>query len=96
MKHEIKMLTLFLLYTIFCVVLGYNIRQHDNKNNKDVVITDTIYNKKVIDSIQLDINKLETTIVDIKKRYEYEKEQALNDSDSAAVKRFLELAGSDD
>lgn len=96
MKHEIKMLTLFLLYTIFCVVLGYNIRQHDNKNNKDVVITDTIYNKKVIDSIQLDINKLETTIVDIKKRYEYEKEQALNDSDSVAVKRFLELAGSDD
>lgn len=96
MKHEIKMLTLILLYTIFCVILGYNIRQHDNKNNKDVVITDTIYNKKVIDSIQLDINKLETTIVDIKKRYEYEKEQALNDSDSAAVKRFLELAGSDD
>lgn len=96
MKHEIKMLTLFLLYTIFCVILGYNIRQHDNKNNKKIVITDTIYNKKVIDSIQLDINKLETTIVDIKKRYEYEKEQALNDSDSIAVKRFLELAGSDD
>ena len=96
MKHEIKMLILFLLYTIFCVILGYNIRQHDNKNNKKTVITDTIYNKKVIDSIQLDINKLETTIVDIKKRYEYEKEQALNDSDSIAVKRFLELAGSDD
>ena len=96
MKHEIKMLTLFLLYTIFCVILGYNIRQHDNKNNKKIVITDTIYNKKVIDSIQLDINKLETPIVDIKKRYEYEKEQALNDSDSIAVKRFLELAGSDD
>ena len=96
MKHEIKMLTLFLLYTIFCIILGYNIRQHDNKNNKKIVITDTIYNKKVIDSIQLDINKLETTIVDIKKRYEYEKEQALNDSDSIAVKRFLELAGSDD
>lgn len=96
MKHEIKTLILFLLYTIFCVVLGYNIRLHDNKNNKDIVITDTIYNKKVIDSIQLDINKLETTIVDIKKRYEYEKEQALNDSDSIAVKRFLELAGSDD
>ena len=96
MKHEIKTLILFLLYTIFCVVLGYNIRQHDNKNNKDIVITDTIYNKKIIDSIQLDINKLETTIVDIKKRYEYEKEQALNDSDSAAVKRFLELAGSND
>ena len=96
MKHEIKTLILFLLYTIFCVVLGYNIRQHDNKNNKKIVITDTIYNKKVIDSIQLDINKLETTIVDIKKRYEYEKEQALNDSDSVAIKRFLELAGSDD
>lgn len=96
MKHEIKTLILILLYTIFCVVLGYNIRQHDNKNNKKIVITDTIYNKKVIDSIQLDINKLETTIVDIKKRYEYEKEQALNDSDSIAVKRFLELAGSDD
>lgn len=96
MKHEIKMLILFLLYTIFCVILGYNIRQHDNKNNKKIIITDTIYNKKVIDSIQLDINKLETTIVDVKKRYEYEKEQALNDSDSIAVKRFLELAGSDD
>lgn len=96
MKHEIKMLILFLSYTIFCIVLGYNIRQHDNKNNKDVIITDTIYNKKVIDSIQLNINKLETTIVDIKKRYEYEKEQALNDSDSVAVRRFLELAGSKD
>lgn len=96
MKHEIKMLILFLSYTIFCVVLGYNIRRHDNKNNKEIVITDTIYNKKVIDSIQLNINKLETTIIDIKKRYEYEKEQALNDSDSVAVRRFLELAGSND
>lgn len=96
MKHEIKMLILFLSYTIFCVVLGYNIRRHDNKNNKEIVITDTIYNKKVVDSIQLNINKLETTIVDIKKRYEYEKEQALNDSDSVAVRRFLELAGSND
>lgn len=96
MKHEIKMLILFLSYTIFCVVLGYNIRRHDNKNNKEIIITDTIYNKKVIDSIQLNINKLETTIVDIKKRYEYEKEQALNDSDSVAVRRFLELAGSND
>lgn len=96
MKHEIKMLILFLSYTIFCVVLGYNIRRHDNKNNKEIVITDTIYNKKVIDSIQLNINKLETTIVDIKKRYEYEKEQALNDSDSVTVRRFLELAGSND
>lgn len=94
MKHEIKMLILFLSYTIFCVVLGYNIRRHDNKNNKEIVITDTIYNKKVIDSIQLNINKLETTIIDIKKRYEYEKEQALNDSDSVAIRRFLELAGS--
>lgn len=96
MKHEIKMLILFLSYTIFCVVLGYNIRRHDNKNNKEIVITDTIYNKKVIDSIQLNINKLETTIVDIKKQYEYEKEQALDDSDSVAVRRFLELAGSND
>lgn len=96
MKHEIKMLILFLSYTIFCVVLGYNIRRRDNKNNKEIVITDTIYNKKVIDSIQLNINKLETTIIDIKKRYEYEKEQALNDSDSVAVRRFLELAGSND
>ena len=96
MKHEIKMLILFMSYTIFCVVLGYNIRRHDNKNNKEIVITDTIYNKKVIDSIQLNINKLETTIVDIKKRYEYEKEQALDDSDSVAVRRFLELAGSND
>ena len=96
MKHEIKMLILFLSYTIFCVVLGYNIRRHDNKNNKEIVIADTIYNKKVIDSIRLNINKLETTIVDIKKRYEYEKEQALNDSDSVAVRRFLELAGSND
>lgn len=96
MKHEIKMLMLFLSYTIFCVVLGYNIRRHDNKNNKEIVITDTVYNKKVVDNIQLNINKLETTIVDIKKRYEYEKEQALNDSDSVAVRRFLELAGSND
>ena len=96
MKHKIKTLILILLYTNFIIILGYNIRQNDNKNNKKIVITDTIYNKKVIDSIQLDINKLETTIVDIKKRYEYEKEQVLNDSDSIAVKRFLELAGSDD
>lgn len=96
MKADIKLFLIFVIYTLFCVFLGYHIRQNDNKTKVNVIVTDTIYNKHIIDSIQYDINKIETTIVDIKRRCDYEKEQSLNDSDSDAVKRFLELAWSDD
>lgn len=96
MKADIKLFLIFVIYTLFCVFLGYHIRQNDNKTKANVIVTDTIYNKHIIDSIQYDINKIETTIVDIKRRCDYEKEQSLNDIDSDAVKRFLELAWSDD
>ncbi len=90
------MFLIFVLYTLFCIFLGYHFKQNDNKVKTNIIKTDTIYNKHIIDSIQYDINKIETTIVDIKRRCNYEKEQSLNDSDSDAVKRFLELAGSND
>lgn len=95
-KADIKMFLLFVIYTLFCMFLGYHFKQNDNKGITSVIKTDTIYNKHIIDSIQYDINRVETTIVDIKRRCEYEKEQSLNDNDSGAVKRFLELAWSDD
>lgn len=95
-KADIKLFLIFATYTLFCVFIGYHIRQNDNKTKANVIVTDTIYNKKYIDSIQYNINKVESTIVDIKRLCEYEKEQSLNDNDSDAVKRFIELAGSDD
>lgn len=59
-----------------------------------VTICDTTYNIATLDSIRFNIKVKDSVVVELKKRVEYEMEQAINADDSAAVIQFKELAGS--
>lgn len=63
-------------------------------SDRDITIIeqDTIYNKEILDSIEYNIIKKDSIIIEYKKRIEYEKEQVLNDDDSSAIERFKSLA----
>lgn len=66
------------------------------KQNKDnIEIIDTTYNKVILDSIEYRIRTKDSIIVELKKQVKYEIEQAINASDSDAIKQFYELASSD-
>lgn len=66
----------------------------EHKNSvKQIVVPDTTYNKVVLDSIEYNIKIKDSTILELKKRIEYETEKAINANDSDAVKQFYELAG---
>lgn len=67
----------------------------DNVKHNTIEIVDTTYNKIVLDSIEYRIHTKDSIIVKLKKKVEYEITQALNATDSDAVKQFYELAGSD-
>lgn len=67
----------------------------DNIKHNTVEIVDTTYNKIVLDSIEYKIHTKDSIVVKLKKKVEYEITQALNATDSDAVKQFYELAGSD-
>ena len=59
-----------------------------------VTICDTTYNVVTLDSIRHNIEIKDSVIVELKKRVEYEMEQAINADDSIAIIQFKELAGS--
>lgn len=60
--------------------------------DKEYVITDTIYNTTVLDSIEYKVTIRDSIIIKLKKKVVYETEQAINANDSDAVKQFRELA----
>lgn len=84
-----------IVFGIICFVIGYCIGNDDSKeiNYDNVIIPDTTYNKVTLDSIEYNIYKKDSTIIELKKRTEYEMEQAINANDSVAVKQFYKLAG---
>lgn len=59
-----------------------------------VTICDTTYNIATLDSIRFNIKVKDSVVVELKKKVEYEMEQAINADDSAAVIQFKELASS--
>ena len=61
---------------------------------KSVTICDTTYNIATLDSIRLNIKVKDSVVVELKKRVEYEMEQAINADDSIAIIQFKELASS--
>ena len=95
--ERINKICLVIVFGIICFIVGYCIG--DNNNSKidynNVIPIDTIYNKVILDSIEYNIHKKDSTIVELKKRAEYEMEQAINANDSIAVEQFKELAGTD-
>lgn len=93
--EKINNICLIIVFGIICFIIGYYIA--DNNNSKidynNVTLPDTTYNKVILDSIEYNIHKKDSTIVELKKRTEYEMDQAINANDSIAIEQFKELAG---
>lgn len=93
--ETVNKICIIIVYGIICFIIGYCIG--DNNNSKtdynNVTFPDTMYNKVILDSIEYNIHKKDSIIVKLKKRTEYEMEQAINANDSVAIEQFKELAG---
>lgn len=93
--ERINKICLIIVFGIICFIIGYCIA--DNNNSKidcnNVTLSDTTYNKVILDSIEYNIHKKDSTIIELKKRTKYEMEQAINANDSITIKQFKELAG---
>lgn len=92
-KSKLINIVILIIGIIFGVYIGSIIIINNIKPNKFIDI-DTTYNKITLDSIEYNINKKDSFIIEFKKKFEYEKEQVLNASDSANIELFKQLAGS--
>lgn len=95
--ETINKICFIIVFAVICFSVGYYIGNNNNEktNYDNVIIPDTMYNKVTLDSIEYNIHKKESIIIELKKRTEYEIEQAINANDSVAIKQFKELAGAD-
>ena len=96
MEKVNKILIVIFLLILFGVMFYSWNKINSAKQNKDnIEIIDTTYNKVMLDSIEYKIYTKDSIIVELKKQVKYEIEQAINASDTDAVKQFYKLAGSD-
>ena len=79
-----------ILQVITIIVLTMFVSFFNRIDNNNVKI-DTTYNKVLIDSIQLNITRTESTIVEYNKILNYEMDKANNLSNDSAVLLFREL-----
>lgn len=95
--ETINKICFIIVFGIICFSVGYYIGNNNNEktNYDNVIVPDTTYNKVTLDSIEYNIHKKESTIIELKKRTKYEIEQAINANDDIAIKQFKELAGAD-
>lgn len=92
-KDIINCIICYLLGCIIGAIIAiYYHNKDNNKNNIKYNDIDTTYNKIKLDSIEYNITKKDSIITEIKKKFEYEKDKAINASDSDAIKQFIELA----
>lgn len=94
-----KLVIVLVIVVIIMIVLNIAIfvKFYLDSGNNDLgfIHTDTAINRLRIDSIQLVITNRDSTIYNIKYGADEDIFESLNDTDSAAIVRFLELAGSD-
>ena len=79
-----------ILQVITIIILTMFVSFFNRIDNNNVKI-DTTYNKVLIDSIQLNITRTESTIVEYNKILNYEMDKANNLSNDSAVLLFREL-----
>lgn len=91
-KLSITILVLVGLIFSLLLYIFYTNKYNQAQQSKElVIVVDTTYRTKVLDSIKYNIIYRDSVIVRIKKEFEYEKEQALIMPDSDAIKLFNEL-----
>lgn len=87
-----------LLFSIITLLLAFFIGFITGKKSieiitDEVIKVDTVYDKVVFDSIEYNIQKHDSVIVEIKKQIVYETDEAVNADDSIVVEQFKSLAG---
>lgn len=89
---------IWLFLMAVCLIIGFFIGVTTNPKQiiNPVIINDTTYNHKILDSIEYNIIKKDSIITILKKEMKYEIEQSNNLSDSAAVDLFQWLSTSED
>lgn len=75
-------------------LIGYISNRIEDKIDENIKPIDTSYNRIVLDSIEYNIRKKDTTIYNIKKEMKDEIEKAITATDSDAVRQFKELCTS--
>lgn len=91
-KLSITILVLIGLIFGLLLYIFYTNKYNQAQQAKElIIVVDTTYRTKVLDSIKYNITYRDSVIVRIKKEFEYEKEQALIMPDSDAVKLFNSL-----
>ena len=83
---------LVILFVAFAIKYIINYKQNQTIDNKDIVLSDTTYNKVTFDSIEYNIIKKDSTIYKFKKEAKYEIKKALNANDSTAIEQFKSLS----
>lgn len=85
-----KLVIIILILQIVTIVLTMFV-SFFNRLDNELNYIDTIYNKVLIDSVQLNITKTESTIVKYNKIMNYEMDKANNLSNDSAVLLFRKL-----
>lgn len=62
------------------------------KTQRTVVLTDTIHNNLIIDSINVQVTNRDSIIINYKRKIVDEVNKALNADDSTAVEQFISLS----
>lgn len=88
----INKICVYFVIIIVALIAIHMIGNNSLTNIQEHNIIDTVYNRVIIDSIKYDIKRKDSIIIDIKRKVEYEVEQANNVSDSVAVNMFKQLA----
>lgn len=91
MKKYIIEILIVIVINVVSLVIFHRAFIHINPINSNISSIDTTYNRFRIDSIGIVIHKQDSIIYDIKEAANKDILESLNDDDSAAVSRFLQL-----
>ena len=93
MVNKICLLIVVFIAVFICGVLVGR-KETQNTANTQITLIDTTYNTRVLDSIEYNIVRIDSTIYNIKEEMRYEITKSLELSDSATVNLFKELSTS--
>lgn len=91
MKKYIIEILIVIMINVVSLVIFHRAFIHIDPINSNISSIDTTYNRFRIDSIEIVIHKQDSIIYDIKEDANKDILESLNDDDSAAVNRFLQL-----
>ena len=96
MEKKIDIIFAIIIVALCVGLFVYGFYLGRNKAKKEIIENivkpDTTYNKVILDSIEYNIKKKDSVIVEIKKKIKYEIEESNNLNDSDAVILFKQLA----